>query len=70
MQEQIAKKIKALRQERNLSMNTVSKAIGYKTYNGYRKVERGETELSINALEKIAEYFDKPIAFFFDRDDT
>lgn len=56
----VNEKIRFLRESKNLSQEEVANRLGMST-NGYSKIERGETSLTIPKLEKIVEIFDTDI---------
>jgi transcriptional regulator with XRE-family HTH domain len=51
---QIYEKLRVLRLCKGWSQDEMAEKIGY-SLNGYAKIERGETELKVDKLEKIAE---------------
>ncbi len=51
---QIHEKIKVMRLCKNLSQEEVAEKLGY-SVNGYSKIERGETDIKLDKLSKIAE---------------
>lgn len=53
-------KIRFLRESKNWSQEEMAMRLGMST-NGYSKIERGETNLTIPKLEKIVEVFDTDI---------
>ena len=65
MEARVLKKIKALRQERGLSLEKVSKGVGFTGAHGYWKIERGLTPLTLAMLAKLEEFFGVPEGYFF-----
>lgn len=53
---EIIQKIRKLRELHNLTQEHVAQALSL-TQNGYSKIERGETELTINKFASIAIFF-------------
>jgi transcriptional regulator with XRE-family HTH domain len=51
---QVHEKLKAMRLYRDWSQEEMAAKLGYST-NGYAKIERGETDIKVEKLEKIAE---------------
>lgn len=56
----INEKIRFLRENNNLTQDDMAERLGMST-NGYAKIERGETRLTIPKLEQIVEVFDTDI---------
>lgn len=56
----VNEKIKFLRETKNWSQEEMASKLGMST-NGYSKIERGETRLTIPKLEQIVEVFDTDI---------
>ena len=56
--EEIGKKIKDLRELKNLSQEELAKAVGYKTRSSINKIELGKTNLSQSRITKIAKALD------------
>jgi len=48
------KKIKRLREEKGLSIEEISKHLGFKTYQGYYKLERGIRRIRVDHLIKLS----------------
>jgi transcriptional regulator with XRE-family HTH domain len=51
---QVHEKLKAMRLYRDWSQEEMAAKLGYST-NGYAKIERGQTDIKVEKLEKIAE---------------
>ena len=51
---QIREKLKVMRQLKDLTQEELAEKIGY-SVNGYAKIERGESDVSMSNLEKIAQ---------------
>jgi transcriptional regulator with XRE-family HTH domain len=51
---QVHEKLKVMRQFKGLSQEELAEKAGY-SVNGYAKIERGETDINLTKLEKIAE---------------
>lgn len=51
---QVHEKLKVIRLCKGLSQEEMAETLGYST-NGYAKIERGETDVKVDKLEKIAE---------------
>jgi transcriptional regulator with XRE-family HTH domain len=62
--EEIAKRVRALRLRRGISQIELSHALGV-TFQQVQKYERGANRISAGRLFRIAEALDVPIAFFF-----
>lgn len=62
--QEINEKIKQLRKMKNLSQEAIAEKLGMNT-NSYAKLERGETDLEVSQLEKIAQLFNMNAADFF-----
>lgn len=56
----VNEKIRFLRENKNLTQDEMAERLGMST-NGYAKIERGETRLTIPKLEQIVEVFDTDI---------
>lgn len=56
----VNEKIRFLRESNNLTQDEVAEKLGMST-NGYAKIERGESRLSIQKLEQIVEVFNTDI---------
>lgn len=56
----VNEKIRFLRENNNLTQDEMAERLGMST-NGYAKIERGETRLTIPKLEQIVEVFDTDI---------
>jgi len=52
----VAANIKTLREQRNIKQQEIADLIGMHRSN-YSKIESGQREISLNALEKIARFF-------------
>ena len=64
----IGQRLQLLRQEKNLSPEEVSERLNL-SLSAYRKIEYGETDLTLTRLNKIAEIFDMPAIDLFSRID-
>jgi transcriptional regulator with XRE-family HTH domain len=62
--EEVAKRVRALRLRRGISQIELSHALGV-TFQQVQKYERGANRISAGRLFRIAEALDVPIAFFF-----
>ncbi len=51
---QLHEKLKFMRQLKDLTQEQLAEKIGY-SVNGYAKIERGESDVSVSSLEKIAQ---------------
>ncbi|WP_207557288.1 helix-turn-helix domain-containing protein [Flavobacterium aquidurense] len=58
------KNIKKIRELKNLTRDHVADELKMST-SGYGKIERGEVDLTVSKLEKIAEVLDVSIEFIF-----
>lgn len=56
----VNEKIRFLRENKNLTQDQMAERLGMST-NGYAKIERGETRLTIPKLEQIVEIFDTDV---------
>ncbi len=56
----VNEKIRFLRENKNLTQDQMAERLGMST-NGYAKIERGETRLTIPKLEQIVEVFDTDV---------
>lgn len=54
-----------LRKQRKLTLAEVAKGIGYKSGKGYRDIEIGKTELTLNHIENLANFYEVPFNIFF-----
>ncbi len=54
LSEKIGEKIKQVREKQNLTQQFIADELGI-TSNGYGKIERGDSNINIDKLEKIAE---------------
>ncbi|MEI6420524.1 MAG: helix-turn-helix transcriptional regulator [bacterium] len=66
MEARVLKKIKALRQERGLSLEKVSEGVGFKGAHGYWKIEKNQTPLTLAMLAKLEAFFGVPEGWFFE----
>lgn len=64
-QDEVLEVVRSLRKQRNLSFNEVAKGVGYKTGKGWRDVEIGKSELTVNHVFSLAKFYDVPIGIFF-----
>ena len=64
----IGQRLQLLRQEKSLSPEEVSERLNL-SLSAYRKIEYGETDLTLTRLNKIAEIFDMPAVDLFSRID-
>lgn len=64
----IGQRLQLLRQEKNLSPEEVSERLNL-SLSAYRKIEYGETDLTLTRLNKIAEILDMPAVDLFSRID-
>lgn len=60
----IYKNIKKIRELKNFTRDHIAGELGMST-SGYGKIERGEVDLTITKLNKIAEILDVPVLFIF-----
>jgi transcriptional regulator with XRE-family HTH domain len=60
----VYKNIKKIRELKNLTRDHVADELKMST-SGYGKIERGEVDLTVSKLEKIAEVLDVSIEFIF-----
>lgn len=60
-QEEIGKKIRDLRVRKSISQVDLAKAIGLESHAAISDIERGKTNLKINQLQKIADFFSMTI---------
>lgn len=61
---EIGRKIKELRDSRKLTVRELGSNIGM-SFSHISKIERGENSPSIETLEKLAEFFNIDISYFF-----
>ncbi|MDA6071539.1 helix-turn-helix domain-containing protein [Flavobacterium sp. AC] len=64
MNHAVYKNIKKIRELKNLTRDHVADELKMST-SGYGKIERGEVDLTVSKLEKIAEVLDVSIEFIF-----
>ena len=62
----VLKKVKSLRESKSLTLGDLAKAVGYCSAKGYRDVEIGKTKLTVERLQRLAEFYGVPIEYFFD----
>lgn len=60
----ISKKIKELRLKRKLTLEELGNRINF-NFSNLSKIERGVRDPTIELLEKLAEFYDLPITYFF-----
>ena len=63
MEEQVAQRIKVLRQLRGLTIVEFATRLGFKSHAAYAKLEYGQTEIKLRHLTKISEEFDVSVAW-------
>jgi transcriptional regulator with XRE-family HTH domain len=61
---EIAKRVRALRLQRGMSQTALGNALGV-TFQQVQKYEKSRNRISAGRLQKIAEIFDVPVAFFY-----
>jgi transcriptional regulator with XRE-family HTH domain len=64
MTQKVFKNIKNIRELKNISREFVAGELGMST-SGYGKIERGEVDLNVSKLFKIAKILDVPVSFIF-----
>lgn len=64
MERTIGERIKKLRLQHNMTLKEMGEAINF-NYSNLSKIERGIRKPHIDFLQKIAEYFDIEITYFF-----
>ncbi|MGM9799045.1 MAG: helix-turn-helix domain-containing protein [Parabacteroides sp.] len=64
----IGQRLQLLRQEKSLSPEEISERLNL-SLSAYRKIEYGETDLTLTRLNKIAEIFNMPAVDLFSRID-
>ncbi|MBD3329599.1 helix-turn-helix domain-containing protein [Candidatus Dojkabacteria bacterium] len=64
----IGSKIKELRENNNMSQQTLAEKLGYKTDTAISLIENGDRKLSIEKLMKIADIFRVSLAVLLDQD--
>ena len=65
---QVHEKLKAMRLYRDWSQEEMAVKLGYST-NGYAKIERGETDIKVEKLEKIAKALGMELQQFLNLND-
>jgi len=65
---QVHEKLKAMRLYRDWSQEEMAAKLGYST-NGYAKIERGETDIKVEKLEKIAKALGMELQQFLNLND-
>ena len=68
IEEIIAQRIKKARENLKITQKQVALALGFKTANAISEIERGNVNISAKDIHTLAEYFNKPILYFFGRD--
>lgn len=68
LQKEIGEKIKRLRTEKKLSMREFGDKLGV-SHAHISKLESGINSPSVDLLEKIADYFNRDISYFFEKED-
>ena len=68
IKEIIAQRIKKARENLKITQKQVALTLGFKTANAISEIERGNVNISAKDLFTLAEYFNKPILYFFGRD--
>jgi transcriptional regulator with XRE-family HTH domain len=63
----ITEKLKSMRAEHNLSMKACADGSGI-PYNTYQKYEYGEREISVSALQKLADFYGVTTDYLLDRE--
>ena len=58
-------RIRAMREEKNQTLESFSKALGLST-TYISEIERGERAPSVQTLQKISSFFDVPVSLFID----
>jgi len=61
---EIAKRLRALRLQRGMSQSELGNVLGV-TFQQVQKYEKGTNRVSAGRLQRIAETFDVPVAFFY-----
>ena len=64
----VGQKLQLLRQEKNISQEEMSERLNL-SLSAYRKIEYGDTDITLTRLNKIAEIFDMPAMELFSRID-
>jgi transcriptional regulator with XRE-family HTH domain len=62
--ENVRSRIRKIREQRNLTLKEVAEAIKFDVSN-LSKIENGKREVTIHLVEKLAEYYNLPISYFF-----
>ena len=62
--------MKKLRVERGLTQQDLAVALEYQTGKGYSDIENGRRKLCLEHLEKLAKFYQVPIAIFFEENST
>jgi transcriptional regulator with XRE-family HTH domain len=68
-QEKVCTRLRSLRAERGLTQEAVADELNL-TPNGYAKIERGETEISLARVENLANYFKVDITYLLGLSET
>ena len=66
---EIGQRIRALRLERGVSQTQLAGHLGA-SFQQLQKYERGTNRVSAGRLQRIAEFFDVPITYFYDQPDS
>ena len=70
IQEEVLKVIRKLRKERRYSLADVAIGIGYGTAKGYYDLESGKTDIKLEHLIKLSNFYKVPMGFFLNDDST
>lgn len=63
-------KIKEMREKNGLTLNDLACVTGYQSAKGYRDLEMGKIKLTVEHLQRLADFYNLPICFFFDESIT
>ncbi|MEN3012863.1 MAG: helix-turn-helix transcriptional regulator [Dictyoglomus thermophilum] len=62
------KRIKEIREEKNISISEISEKLGYRSFNGYYKLERGLRKFRADHLPILAEILGVSIEDLFEEE--
>ena len=69
-QKSIGSRIKAAREERNLSQMDLAKALGFQTATAISLIESGERGVPATILQKLSDILHRDIKYFLGQDET
>lgn len=68
--EKVLQAIKKLRTDNGYRLSDVAQGIGYETTKGYYDLESGKTDIKLDHLDRLSQFYKIPLEFFLSLEST